>query len=127
MRTTLTEEPYIPPQPSALNRFALAAALMLTLSLSAVAQTPASPVKACGDIMANGQTFQQKADAVLTEGAEDPAMAAPLRAHLRLTEAEFDNLCAIDAELGTREAGTFFNEEADRQGRLAVAMHAKRP
>ena len=80
-----------------------------------------NPIKACGDIMANGQSFQQKADAVLTEGAEDPKMPAAMRVHLRLAQQQFDNLCAVDASLDTREAGQFFNEEADRLGRLAAA------
>ena len=102
----------------------LATVFLLFLLLAFAPRATAQSIKACGDIMANGQSFQQKADAVLTEGAEDPKMPAAMRVHLRLAQQQFDNLCAVDASLDTREAGQFFNEEADRLGRLAAAQSA---
>ena len=115
-----------PRVPTSATRYSvLATALVLCLTFALVPRATAQSIKACGDIMADGQTFQQKADAVLTGGANDPRMETIHRNHLVFAQEQFDNLCLIDAELGTREAGNFFNEEAERISRLSAATRAK--
>lgn len=105
--------------------FALAAiAATLALTLTAAAQTPEYWRDDCNAPAANGQTFQQALDAILTDSAADARFSPAQQEEVRAARGEFDSLCRVDRETHTHEARAFVAEEQARLGRLAGALTA---
>jgi hypothetical protein len=87
--------------------------------LAAAAQSQSSTTGwACDMPMKDGRTAQQHLDAIFLETAADAKLTATQRASVLAGKIEFDNLCLVDAELGSREASVFADQEGARWLRI---------
>ena len=76
----------------------------------------------CDQVGNDGKTTQQQLDAVLAETAADKRLSAATRANVRAAQQDFDTLCDVDAEVGSREASIFAAQLGQRMGRITAAI-----
>jgi hypothetical protein len=108
------------------SAFLTAAILTFGLGQYSPAQEPApeqSTPWTC-DQVSDGKTAQQRFDAVLADVAGDKRLTALQRASVRAAQADFDGLCAVDAEVGSREASIFAVQAGQRMKRIGEAAAA---
>lgn len=67
---------------------------------------------------------KQRMDATFTEVAEDGRLSTIQRASVRAAQLDFDELCEVDAETGTREASIFAVQAGQRLKRIGDRVDA---
>ena len=113
--------------------FAAAAAAVLTFGLGqyspvhAQEQIPEQSAPwTCDQVMSDGQTAQHRLVTIFAETAEDKRLSALQRASVRAGQQDFDSLCAVDAEVGSREASIFAVQAGQRLKRIGDAATAQK-